>query len=122
MAQEDTALRLIRKFGQDRTVVLEIPNEPPADPAKPWEVNPTDSFTSISAPAVVVPIARSLVDGNSVLQGDETALIAGLSLGTTVPKPNDFLTDESVRKTVVAVERVRPGKTDYLYKLQLRTA
>lgn len=120
MALEDTALRLIRKFGQERTVVLEIPNQAPADPSKPWEVNPTDSFQSVSAPAVVTPINRGLVDGNSVLAGDEQVFIAGLSLGTTVPKPKDFITDENVRKTVVAVERIKPGKTDFLYKIQVR--
>lgn len=120
MALEDTALRLIRKFGQERTVALQIPAESPADPAKPWDVNPNDTLTSISAPAVVTPIARNLVDGVSVQQGDETVLIAGLSLGTTIPKSDNLLLDEGQQKIVVAVERIKPGKTDYLWKLQVR--
>ncbi len=90
MALQDTALRLIRKFGEDRLVELRIASTAPADPAKPWEVNPTEPGTVVpNLPAVVVPIKRSLVDGNSVQQGDETVLIAALSLGTTVPTVAD---------------------------------
>lgn len=130
MALQDTALKLIRKFGEERAVVLEIPNQAPADPAKPWEVNPTNSFTTVTVPAVVVPVGRSfsqqsgryLIDGSSVQQGDETVLIAGLSLGSTVPTPNDFLTDEAVRKTILAVVKIKPGKTDFLYKLLVRAS
>ncbi len=120
MALEDTALRLIRKFGEERTVQLRRPNATPADPTKPWEVDPTSSESNISAPAVVVPIARSLVDGNSVRQGDETVLVAGLSFGTVVPTTADKIFDESVEKKILDVARIRPGKTDFLYKLQVR--
>ena len=104
MALEDTALRLIEKFGEGRTVTLLQPS--------------TES--ALSVPGVVVPIRRSLVDGDSILQGDETVLIAGLSLGTTVPTPEDKILDEGVEKNILAVDRVRPGKTDFLWKLQVR--
>ena len=85
MALEDTALRLIRKFGEERQVTLLQPSASPVDPAKPFNVDPTSSESSLTAPAVVVPIRRSLIDGNSVRQGDETVLVAGLSFGSTVP-------------------------------------
>ena len=52
MALQDTALVLIRKFGEDRQVSLLIPNTAPADPAKPWEVDPTATETSLTVPAV----------------------------------------------------------------------
>ena len=120
MALEDTALRLIRKFGEDRTVQLRKPTADPLDPAKPWAVDPTSTESNKAAPAVVVPISRSLVDGNSVRQGDETVLIAGLSLGTLVPTTDDKIFDEGVEKNILDVIRVRPGKTDFLYKLQVR--
>ncbi len=120
MALQDTALRLIRKFGEEREVTLKIPKAVPADPTKPWAVDPTSSTSSLKIPAVVVPIARSLVDGNSVRQGDETVLLAGLSLGTTVPGTDATVVDEKVEKNILAVDRVRPGKTDFLYKLQVR--
>lgn len=120
MALEDTALTLIRKFGEDRLVELRIPTEAPADPAKPWEVNPTDAETVVIAPAVVVPIRRSLVDGTSIQDGDETVLIAALSLGTTVPTTADKIVDEATEKNIIDVNRIRPGKTDFLYKLQVR--
>jgi hypothetical protein len=120
MALQDTAVRLIRKFGEDRTVTLKVPNTSPADPAKPWEVDPTVSTTDIPVPGVVVPIQRSLVDGSSVRQGDETVLIAGLSLGSVVPTTADTILDEGVAKNVLDVQRIRPGKTDFLYKLQVR--
>ena len=120
MTLEDTALRLIEKFGEGRTVTLLQPSSAPADPAKPWDVNPTSTESALSVPGVVVPIRRSLVDGDSILQGDETVLIAGLSLGTTVPTPEDKILDEGVEKNILAVDRVRPGKTDFLWKLQVR--
>ncbi len=120
MALEDTALRLIEKFGEGRTVTLLQPSAAPADPAKPWDVDPTSTESGLSVPGVVVPIRRNLIDGNSVRQGDETVLIAGLSLGTTVPTPEDKILDEGVEKNILAVDRVRPGKTDFLYKLQVR--
>ena len=122
MALQDTALRLIRKFGEERTVTLQQPSQAPVDPSKPWEVDPTTTVTSTPVPAVVVPIRRNLVDGNSVQQGDETAYIAGVSFGSIVPTPVDTLLDEGVEKTIVNVDRIKPGKTDFLYKLQLRTA
>jgi hypothetical protein len=121
MALEDTALRLIRKFGEDRLVTLQVPNTSPADPAKPWEVNPSETTLDLpNLPAVVTPIRRNLIDGNSVRQGDETVLIAGLSLGTTVPTNADKILDEGTEKNVIDVQRIRPGKTDFLYKLQVR--
>jgi hypothetical protein len=120
MALEDTALRLIEKFGENRQVSLLVPSATPADPAKPFDVDPTATEGGVTAPAVVVPIRRSLVDGNSVRQGDETVLIAGLSLGSTVPTTADKILDESVEKNIVDVARIRPGKTDFLWKLQVR--
>lgn len=121
MALEDTALALIRQFGEDRLVELRIASTAPADPAKPWEVDPTDPGTVVlNLPAVVVPIRRSLIDGNSVQQGDETVLIAALSLGTTVPTVADKIIDEGTEKNIVSLDRIRPGKTDFLYKLQVR--
>ena len=120
MALEDTALRLIKKFGEDRIVTLRVPVEAPADPAKPWEVDPNDTVVDTPVPGVVVPIRRSLVDGNSVRTGDETVLIAGISLGTIVPTVADKIVDEGTEKNIMDVIRVRPGKTDFLYKLQVR--
>lgn len=120
MALEDTALRLIRKFGEERLVSLLQPNTTPADPAKPFDVDPTATETGKRAPAVVVPIRRSLIDGNSVRQGDETVLIAGLSLGTVVPTTADKILDEGVEKNIISLDRIRPGKTDFLWKLQVR--
>ena len=121
MALEDTALALIQKFGQGRTVSLLVPAAAAADPAKPWEVDPTSTESSISSlPAVVTPVAQNVIDGNSVRQGDETVLIAGKSLGTTIPSTADKILDDGVEKNVVAVQRIRPGTVDYLYKLQVR--
>jgi len=121
MALEDTALALIRQFGEDRQVELRIADNAPADPTKPWEVDPSEPPTVVAGlPAVVVPIARSLVDGNSVQQGDETVLIAALSLGTTVPTVADKIFDEETEKNIISLDRIRPGKTDFLYKLQVR--
>ena len=120
MALEDTALALIRQFGEDRQVELRIPATAPADPAKPWEVDPTATETVVTAPAVVVPIRRSMIDGNSIRAGDETVLIAALSLGATIPTTADKVFDEGIEKNIISLDRIRPGKTDFLYKLQVR--
>lgn len=123
MALQDTALKLIRKFGDDRMVSLLIPAAAPADPTKPWEVDPTTTESAISGlPAVVIPIRRSLVDGNSVRQGDEMVLIAGISLGTTIPGTDSKILDEGQEKNIIDVARIRPGKIDFLYKLQVRAS
>jgi len=120
VALEDTALRLIRKFGDDRQVTLLQPASSPADPTKPWDVDPTATETPLTFPAVVVPIRPGLVNGESIKAGDETILVAGLSLGTTVPTALDKVVDEGVEKNIIDVVRIRPGKTDFLYKLQVR--
>jgi hypothetical protein len=120
MALQDTALKLIQKFGENRKVTLQVPNASPADPTKPWEVDPTGTTTDTIVDAVVVPIKRNLVNGNSVRQGDETVLIAALSLGTIIPTTADSVIDEGVKKNVIDLVRIRPGKTDFLYKLQVR--
>jgi hypothetical protein len=121
MALQDTALALIRKFGEDRLVELRIADTAPADPTKPWEVDPSSSPTVVSGlPAVVVPIKRTLTNADSIQQGDETVLIAGISLGTTVPTTADKIFDEGTEKNIVELDRIRPGKTDFLYKLQVR--
>ena len=120
MALEDTALALIRQFGEDRQVELRIPATAPADPTKPWEVDPTATETVVQAPAVVVPIRRSMIDGNSIRAGDETVLIAALSLGATIPTTADKIFDEGIEKNIIDLDRIRPGKTDFLYKLQVR--
>jgi hypothetical protein len=120
MALEDTALRLIQKFGENRQVSLLVPSSTPADPNKPFDVDPTATEGGVTAPAVVVPIRRNMIDGNSVRQGDETVLIAGLSLGSTVPTTADKIQDEGVEKNIIAIDRIRPGKTDFLWKLQVR--
>ena len=122
MALQDVALELIRLFGEDRQVSLLVPSLAPADPAKPWEVDPTATETSLTVPAVVIPIARNLVDGNSIQQGDETVLIAGISLGSTIPQTDSKILDEGQEKNIVMIERIRPGKTDFLYKLQVRAS
>lgn len=122
MALEDTALVLIRQFGEDRQVSLLIPATVPADPSKPFDVDPTATEITLTVPAVVIPIARSLVDGSSVQQGDETILIAGISLGATVPQTDSKILDEGQEKNIVSIDRIRPGKTDFLYKLQVRAS
>jgi hypothetical protein len=121
MALDETALALIEQFGEGRQVTLQVPNTSPADPAKPWEVDPSSTTLDLpNLPAVVTPIRRNLIDGNSVQQGDETVLIAGLSLGTVVPTTADKILDEGTEKNIVDVQRIRPGVTDFLYKLQVR--
>jgi len=120
MALQDTALRLIKKFGDNRPLVLKQPSTTPADPSKPWAVDPAATSNDKSVPGVIVPISRSLINGTSIREGDETALIAGLSLGSTIPTTADRILDENIEKNVIAVTRIKPGKTDFLWKLQLR--
>lgn len=120
MALQDTALKLIRKFGEERTVILQIPGMTPADPAKPWDVDPTATEATKAVPAVVLPITRSLIDGVSVQAGDEQVFIAALSLEGIVPETNSKILDEGQEKNILSLRRIKPGVTDYLYVLQVR--
>ena len=120
MGLQQTASELIAKFGENRLVTLVIPIAAPADPSKPFDVDPTSTVQTVEFNAVVVPIDRRLIDGTSVIDGDETMLIAGLDLGTTVPTPEDSVIDEGTEKNIIRVGRIRPGKTDFLFKLQVR--
>ncbi len=120
MALQDTALSLIRKFGEDRLVTFLIPNATPADPAKPFDVDPTSEVKKKIVPAVVVPIDRKLIDGNSVLDGDEVAIVAGISITGFEPLPEQKIVDETIEKNIIKVIKIKPGKTVFLYKLQVR--
>lgn len=120
MALQESALELIEKFGESRIATLLVPSSAPADPSKPFDVDPTATEAAFDFPCVVVPIRQSLVDGNSILQGDETMLAAGLSFTTEKPRQDQKVLDEGVEKNIINVDKIRPGKTTFLYKLQLR--
>ena len=87
MALQDTALKLIRKFGEDRQVTLLQPNTTPADPLKPFNVDPAATPSSTPVPGVLVPIRRRPVDGTAAQPGDETVLHARLPPGASARPP-----------------------------------
>lgn len=130
MGLEESAQRLIRKFGENRTITLVIPTAAPADPNKPWDVDPFATTTTIDdVPAVILGFGiqfaarpkEGLVDGGDIRQGDEVALVAGPDFGTVVPTTADKVIDRGIQKNIITIGRVRPGQTDFLWKLQLRT-
>lgn len=120
MAIQDTALRLIKKFGEERQIIFQVPGAVPADPAKPWAVDPTSTEAVKAAPAVVVDIKQSLIDGQDVKQGDQTVLVAALSIPGLVPSVDQKILDEGQEKSILQVTRVAPGQTEILWKLRVR--
>lgn len=84
---------------------------------------PTTSNTSVSA--LRVEYDKSLIDGETIQQGDFMVMLSPGEL-TTTPKANDYIyfnsttADATKRYQVVSVNEVNPGGTAVLYQLQVR--
>jgi hypothetical protein len=114
MALEDTAVKLITKFG--RTAAL-LRKGDILNPAAPWDGNSNEGVSE-SVTCVFVNFNNSQVDGQTVQLGDMQCLIAAKS--TTGIGPEDSIVDGDTKWRVIAANLVKPGNTEYLWKLQVR--
>lgn len=119
-AQLQTALRLIEKNGETAALRRKVDGALP-DPAKPWEPG-APGFTQFSVPAVFLDEATSRRLGLLTKEGEQLALIPGVSLGSVIPDP---ATDHLVRAsgeawTVVRSEPLRPNGQLILHQVTVR--
>lgn len=124
MAQFSSAIalaqRLVLKNG--RTVTLKRRGTTEVDPAKPWlSVQPAPTSTDISLPAVFIEFRERQIDGEIVRQGDQMCLMAAADIATGRPTTDDTVQDGNVNWKIVNVSTIRPGTSDILYKLQVRS-
>jgi hypothetical protein len=68
--------------------------------------------------AAVFAMPAHLIDGTTVLQGDEQAYMS--ALGITDPAPLDVLTWQGVGYTVISAKRLAPAGVAVLHELQVR--
>lgn len=77
-----------------------------------------DEGVTASTRGIVEQYRKAEIDGTVVLRGDFKWSVP--ALGITKPSPNDTVTLDSVRYTVVNVESVYSGDEAALHVLQLR--
>lgn len=68
--------------------------------------------------AVVIAMPQHLVDGTTVLQGDELAYLS--AVGLTMPKPLDVMTWQGADYTVVNAKPLAPAGVNVLCEVQVR--
>jgi hypothetical protein len=76
------------------------------------------TVTSQDVTAAVFAMPAHLIDGTTVLQGDEQAYMS--ALGITDPAPLDVLTWQGVGYTVISAKRLAPAGVAVLHELHVR--
>lgn len=115
MALEQTAVKLIAKFGRAATLLRK--SLTPDDPAAPWDSNDSEG-ASVAITAAFVKFNTQQIDGTVIQAGDQQALVAALA--TTPITDSDTILDGGKRWRILNVELVQPGAIEYLYKCQVR--
>ena len=116
MALEDTAVRLIAKFGRPATLLRK--SLTPDDPATPWDSNNSEGAT-VSITAAFVAFNKNQIDGTVIQAGDQVCLVAAKA--TTPITDNDTILDGGARWRIIATELIKPGTIEYLWKCQVRS-
>jgi len=112
-----TAERLITKNG--RAVTLTKLDRVAADPTKPWLGGGTATDT-VTATAVVFPIAFEDTDGNNIRRGDAEAFISHTENPTKNLDDYDKLTTNERVWEIVNLNLLNPGGTRLMYHAHLR--
>lgn len=116
MALEDTAVRLIAKFGRSATLLRK--SLTPDDPAAPWDSNDSEG-ASVAITAAFVQFNKDQIDGTTIHAGDQLALIAAKA--STPITDSDTILDGGARWRVINAELIKPGNIEYLWKAQVRS-
>lgn len=114
MALDATGQRLIAEKG--REVTLRTKSTTVADADAPWDANGSATTATISA--VILDYQDREIDGTLVQRRDRKALVSPLDAASIVE--GDEIVDGGQRYAIVSVRPVKPGATNYLWKLQLR--
>jgi len=113
MALEDTAKRLIDKFGRSATLVRRA--AAPANVNAPWDAAEVETSTAVSI--VFTGTSGDQQEPNNVESGGTGALVAGLDAAEITA--GDRIIDGSVTWQVRSAAPVQPGATLYIWKLVL---
>ncbi len=114
---QDVADELVEEFG--RPVSL-VPPGTLSDTDKPWEGTSGDG-SAVSAFAVFTPANRELVPGTAVQVGDQIATVATKNLDA-IPDTSWAILDGTRRLNFVAFEEVKPGRTSFVFRAQVRNS
>ena len=74
--------------------------------------------TTQTVTAVVIAMPQHLIDGTTVLQGDELAYLS--AVGLTMPKSMDVMTWQGADYTVINVKPLAPAGVNVLAELHIR--
>jgi hypothetical protein len=112
-----TAERLITKNG--RSVTVTKLDRVAADPTKPWLSGGTTT-DSVSAIAVVIPIAFEEADGTNVKRGDAEAFVSHTENPTKNLESYDTLTTSDETWEIMNIVLLNPGGVRLMYHAHLR--
>lgn len=111
---QDTAERLVERFGRGAQVVL---FQTTADPDAPWTPGgQTELDTDVKA--VFTKMTETYIDGELVQIGDQWAIV-GAKVLLDVNLKGVINTDGEVWK-IVRIKKIKPGPMNMLYKIQVR--
>lgn len=112
---QNTATRLLRRFGNDATLTRSASSS--YDPATGTS---TDSTYELTVTASVFDYPKAYIDGTLILQGDKRAYVSAYNVDA--PEPSDTLTWNGVPYRIISVKDLNPaGSVSIMYELQLRT-
>ena len=115
MALEDTAVRLIARFGRDASIKIKA--TAPDDPTAPWDGAASDGVPTI-VKAVFLDFDANQIDGTTIQGGDQKVLVA--AKGNPAIDTADTITDDGKEWRIVSAMLLKPGVTEYLWTLQVR--
>ena len=112
---QTVATELIAFFGRD--VTLQLKNQTPADPAKPWEAPQTTSPTTITTKAAFVEFTtQDRLGSDSIKQHDKRVGVQSQEITAEW----EIVDGTELWKIVDIRDTVRPGPLTVLYDLQVR--
>ncbi|MCK5494773.1 MAG: hypothetical protein KAI80_00060 [Hyphomicrobiaceae bacterium] len=114
---QETAEELVAEFGRP---VLLVPAGGDSDPAQPWKGKGARP-PGTTVDAVFQNLNKELVSGTAIQLGDSLAIIASRALSSPI-STSHVLIDGDFRWLIVAPVESRPGKTSFVWFLQVRQA
>lgn len=115
MALEDTAVKLIAKFG--RSATLNVKATAPDDVDSPWDGAASDGVGSVVS-AVFLDFEDNQIDGTVIQRGDQLVYVA--AKGNPAVDTADSITDGGKTWKIVNANLLKPGNIEYLWTLQVR--
>lgn len=113
----DTARDLLAEFGAACALTRQGQGQGQYNPSTgTYDQAPAETQDAVAA---VFPYPQKLIDGTTVMQGDQQAYVApGLDWA---PRATDVLTWQGVDYTVVSVKNLAPAGESVLFELQVRS-